>query len=89
MTIAFVLCATDIGKEKRVWKKIIPMDTVKEAHIIYGGYDIVIKVVTNSIEELSSVVSRIKEIKGVQSVSSLIASDSYEDQTRGDKTRIY
>lgn len=91
MITAFVLCVTDSGKEKEIWKRVAAMDYVKEVYIVYGEADLVIKLVAKNLETLDPIVTRIGETEGVCTTSTLIVIDSDEDETRvyDEKTRIY
>ena len=74
MEKAFVLIHTETGKENDVLKELKKIEGVEEAFIVYGGYDIVAKVVAENIEKLKEIVysGRLKKIDGIFSTRILI-----------------
>lgn len=48
MGLAFVLVKTEIGAENEVLKELRSIQEVKEAHMVYGGYDIIARVETET-----------------------------------------
>lgn len=73
MRIALVLINTETGVEETVLEKLKKMKNVKEAFIVYGVYDIIVKVEAKDLEELRDIVStRIRRVEGVRSTVTLI-----------------
>ena len=74
MEKAFVLIHTETGKENDVLKELKKIEGVEEAFIVYGGYDIVAKLVAKNIEKLKEIVysGRLKKIDGIFSTRTLI-----------------
>jgi len=71
---AFVLCVTDAGKEREVVEKLKAMDKVEEAHVVYGEYDVIAKIVVEELKQLDSFITeKVRVIKEVQMTSTMIA----------------
>lgn len=72
MFISLVLIKTEIGKETEVEEQIHRITGVREAHLLFGVYDISVKVECNSIEELTDIViNKIRRIPGVKDTKTL------------------
>lgn len=72
MFISLVLIKTEIGKENEVEDKIHEISGVREAHLLFGVYDISVKIECNSIEELTHIViDKIRRIPGVKETKTL------------------
>ena len=69
---AYVLCVTEIGKERDVLAKCLAVEGVVEGKMIYGEYDIVIKAVANNMRALSKIVESIRRIDGILRTVTLI-----------------
>lgn len=76
MTEAYIMIRLDLGAEEDILKEIMEIPEVKEAHRIYGVYDIIIRIETGMIEELKDVVERkIRNIEKVHSTLTMIIID--------------
>jgi DNA-binding Lrp family transcriptional regulator len=76
MPLAYVLVNTEIGTDEAVIKEIVKLNSVVEAHQVYGVYDIVVKVRTDSMKILKEVVTwNIRKISNVKSTFTLIGMD--------------
>ena len=76
MPLAYVLVNTEIGTDNIVLKEITKLNSVVEAHQVYGVYDIVVKVYTDSMKHLKEVVTwNIQKIANVKSTFTLIGMD--------------
>lgn len=76
MPLAYVLVNTEIGTDDIVLKEITKLNGVVEAHQVYGVYDIVVKVYTDSMKHLKEVVTwNIRKISNVTSTFTLIGMD--------------
>ena len=67
MVTAFVLATTRTGKEKDVLTDLLRIEEVKEAHNVYGDYDIFIKTETSDLDSLNDVL--IRKVRAIQSIS--------------------
>jgi DNA-binding Lrp family transcriptional regulator len=72
MFVSLVLIKTEIGKETNVEENVKKIPGVREAHLLFGVYDISVKVECNSIEELTHIViDKIRQIPGVKETKTL------------------
>ncbi|MCC6046926.1 MAG: Lrp/AsnC ligand binding domain-containing protein [Desulfurococcaceae archaeon] len=70
---AIVLLNTDIGSEDEVLEQLSRIDGVVEASIVYGVYDIVVKVKARSIEELKDIITnKIRKLAKVKSTLTMV-----------------
>jgi len=73
---AFVLINTEPANEETVLKAVSEIEGVIEAYILYGVYDVLAKVQTDSMERLKeAVIWQIRRIKGVVSTLTLIVAE--------------
>lgn len=64
----------EAGKEEIVLNKLLESDHVKEAHIVYGQYDLVAKIRAEDIKKLEDFILReVRRIKEIQDTSTLIS----------------
>jgi Lrp/AsnC family leucine-responsive transcriptional regulator len=72
MFVSLVLIKTEIGRETEVEAAVHRIKGVREAHLLFGVYDISVKVECNSIEELTHIViDKIRQIPGVKETKTL------------------
>lgn len=77
MVEAFVFINTDIGAEDEVLEALSKMPEVKEAMIVYGPYDLVARIATDSTENLRRIVSeKIRRMQKIRSTTTLIIAKS-------------
>lgn len=73
MSIAFVCITTEPASMVEVLKSLKAVEGVVEAEMIYGIYDIVVKVEAGSIDGLKEVITRnIRKIKNVITATTMI-----------------
>ena len=73
MASAYLLLNVETGTEVDVIKSLEPLKEVKEARLVYGVYDIVVRVETESMEELKNAVSwTIRRLDKVRSTMTMI-----------------
>ncbi|MBR9679698.1 MAG: Lrp/AsnC family transcriptional regulator [Candidatus Altiarchaeota archaeon] len=76
MVYAYIMVRVDAGKEREVMKKLSGLSEVKDSHIIYGEWDLIIKIKSDSIEDITAfVVEKLRKIKQVKLTSTMIAAD--------------
>ncbi len=74
MITAFVLILATAGKERDALEKLKNMPEVKEAYMVYGEYDLLIRVETDSLKGLDDVImGKIRKMPEIQLTSTLIA----------------
>jgi DNA-binding Lrp family transcriptional regulator len=73
MPSAFVLINVGASSEDNVLTQIKGVGGVKEAYVSYGMYDLIVKITTETMDELKTIVSRkIRSLDKVLWTSSLI-----------------
>jgi DNA-binding Lrp family transcriptional regulator len=74
MATAFVLLNVDLGTEKEVLARLRKTEGVKEAHRVYGVYDIIARLEAESTEEVKGLLQeRIRKIDCVRSSLTMLA----------------
>lgn len=74
--MAYVLINVEIGAEPVVLKKLRKLPNVREAHSVYGLYDIIAKVEFETLDGLKEYIYKhIRNIDKVRSTSTMIVSD--------------
>jgi DNA-binding Lrp family transcriptional regulator len=74
MPKAFVFANVEAGSETEVLKRLRDISEVKEAYCLYGVYDIVVRVETDSVERLKEVItSRVRGLDKIRSTLTTIA----------------
>jgi DNA-binding Lrp family transcriptional regulator len=73
MTSAFVLVNAELGREEEVLGKLQSLNPVKEAHIVYGEYDIILKVEAEDQKTpKDSLFSEIRKLGGIRSTLTMV-----------------
>ena len=73
MSTAFVLINVEIGSEDEVLRSLKPISEVKDAHLVYGVYDIIALIETETMQELKDAVSwKIRRVDKVRSTLTMI-----------------
>jgi len=72
--VAYVILVVSVGQEYRILEEIKKLKEVKDAHIVYGEYDIIAQVEVDSIKKLENVIRSIRNVKGVLRSITLICS---------------
>jgi len=79
MPQALVLINTDVGAEQEVLNKLLSIEGVKEAYLVYGIYDIFAKIEVDSLDKLkNTIMVQIRKISKVRSTLSMIVVESFE-----------
>lgn len=72
--LAYILITLEDANEKKILEVISKNKEVKEAHILFGEWDLIIKVEIENAEILAGfVLEKIRSIKGVKLTSTLIS----------------
>jgi DNA-binding Lrp family transcriptional regulator len=72
--LAFVLINTEIGSECEVMSELSKLDNVKEAHPVYGVYDIVTKVEAETVDQLKEIITtKIRRLGKIRSTLTMMA----------------
>ena len=70
---AYVLCATAAGQERQVVEALRTVDGVRDAHTVYGNFDVVAYLESRDIPTLEESIRRIRKIVHVRRTMTLIA----------------
>ncbi|MFX1486079.1 MAG: Lrp/AsnC ligand binding domain-containing protein [Promethearchaeota archaeon] len=70
--LAFVLIRAKTGKELDIMLELEQMEEVKEAYMIYGGWDVIARVEVESLPQLDTLVVDIRGLRDVQQTATLI-----------------
>ncbi len=70
---AYILGVSEIGKEKDVLQKCLSLKDVVEGTIVFGEYDLIVKVMTDDVKELSRRVEDIRRVEGLLRTATLIS----------------
>ena len=73
MATAFILINTEIGTEGEVVEALSSISEVKEAYVVYGVYDVLVKVEADNMDVLRDIVSsKIRKLPKVRSTMTMI-----------------
>jgi DNA-binding Lrp family transcriptional regulator len=73
LATAFIMINAEIGAEPEVLEGLKKIPEVKEAHIVYGVYDIIIRLEAETMKDLKDVISwKIRRFEKVRSTITMI-----------------
>jgi DNA-binding Lrp family transcriptional regulator len=73
LATAFVLINAEIGSEGEVLKDLKAIPEVQEAHMVYGVYDIIARIETETMQDLKDTISwKIRRLDKVRSTLTMI-----------------
>ena len=73
------MLVTDSSSTQQIYQDVKKMDKVKEVHMIYGDYDLIIKVELDNLQEMTSFMMQMRKEFAVKKSSTLITlSDDME-----------
>jgi len=76
MALAFVLINVELGKEKEVLDQLRSIDSVKEVNLVYGVYDIVVKVEADTTDKLKEIVTyKIRKLADIRSTLTMTVAE--------------
>ena len=76
MAIAFVLINAELGAENELVNQLKKIENVKYVYVLYGAYDLVVKIEAPSSEILKKTISNeIRQIKNVRSTLTMTVID--------------
>ena len=76
MVIAFVLITTKSGAERDVREQLLKNENIKEAHVLYGEYDLIAKVELDDVTKLNDfILDEARKVSGVERTSTLIIAE--------------
>ncbi|MHA1744378.1 MAG: Lrp/AsnC ligand binding domain-containing protein [Promethearchaeota archaeon] len=71
--LAFVLLITDSIQTQEIYKELQGYGNVKEAHMIYGDYDLILKIELQNLAEMTSFMMDLRKRFAIKKSSTLIA----------------
>ncbi len=72
MEKAYILIGCELGAENEIVGKLLRLDKVKNAKIVYGDYDIVVEVETDTETQMDNLITKkIRKIDKVRSTMTL------------------
>ncbi len=75
MARAYVLINSEIGGEQEVVDQLKQMPEVTEVSVVYGVYDVIVKLEADSMEVLKEIItSKVRHLNKVRSTMTMIAS---------------
>ncbi|HSF49911.1 MAG TPA: Lrp/AsnC ligand binding domain-containing protein [Nitrososphaeraceae archaeon] len=73
MPNAFVLLSTELGREEDIIKDLKNFEEVKEVFRVYGVYDIIAKVESDTMDKVKGIITwKLRKLTGVKSTLTLI-----------------
>ncbi|MEM2109651.1 MAG: Lrp/AsnC ligand binding domain-containing protein [Candidatus Odinarchaeota archaeon] len=72
--ISYILITTKIGKEHEIAELTRKIRGVTESLIVYGQFDLIVRIETSDLQELDQAVTLIRKMEGVEQTSTLISS---------------
>ena len=72
MEKAYILVGCELGAENEIVGKVLRLDKVKDARVVYGDYDIVVEAETDTESQMDSLITKkIRKIGKVRSTMTL------------------
>ena len=78
---AYVLFKVSSGSERDICKKMIESDGVLECSVIYGEYDLIARIKSESLDKLEGLIENIRTIPGIVLTSTMIVARAYKGKT--------
>ena len=70
---AIVLIQTEIGAESRVLEELYKIPEISEAYIVYGTYDVVVKIESDSLEKIREIVTnKVRRLPDIRTTITMI-----------------
>ena len=73
MVVIYVLIVTEVGKENDVANALREIKGVDEARVVYGEFDVVARIETQTLKEVDEIVTAIRKIQGIIRTVTLIS----------------
>ncbi len=73
MVVAYLLVNTKPGTETKVAEELVKLREVKDINIVYGAYDIIMKVDVKTMESLQAFILNMRKDVDVEQTSTLIS----------------
>ena len=72
--VPYLLLLVDVGKEHSVAKELRRLPGVTEAQVVYGEYDIVVRIELGDVTLMDETITMARKLPGVTRTSTLISS---------------
>lgn len=72
MPMGYVLISTETGHTESVLEALEKIDVVEEAYMVYGTFDIVAKIKTNTMDELKDTIINVRLLGKVRSTQTMV-----------------
>ena len=72
---AYILVTVELGKEYELAESLLEKPYVKEVAVLYGVYDLLVRVEASSLPELDKIVSELRQDKRIRQTVTLIAAN--------------
>ena len=77
MPIAYVLVNSDPEVEEELIEDLMKIKGVKEVHSVYGIYDFIVKVESDSLEELKTIITwKVRRLRKVKASATMMVAQS-------------
>jgi DNA-binding Lrp family transcriptional regulator len=77
LPLSFVLINADLGAEDDLLKDLRGIEFVKDVYIVYGVYDIVVKIEADTLEKVKETITwKIRRLEKVRSTLTMIVVDN-------------
>ncbi|MFQ5977885.1 MAG: Lrp/AsnC family transcriptional regulator [Candidatus Heimdallarchaeota archaeon] len=77
MPTAFVLVNSEIGAEDKVLEAVKQISVVRDAYVVYGVYDIILRVAAPSMGELKEIIAtHIRTLENVHSTMTMVVMEA-------------
>ncbi|MCH8908288.1 MAG: Lrp/AsnC ligand binding domain-containing protein [Candidatus Heimdallarchaeota archaeon] len=74
MATAFIVINTDVAAEEEVMEKLKELPEVETVHLVYGIYDLIVKVRADNLDDLKKgVTGNLRGIEKIRSTMTMIA----------------
>jgi len=73
MVRAFILMIVRPGSEIKLSDRIKKMKNVEDVDVVYGEYDLIVKVKAASMAELQTIARKLRTLKDVEQTSTMVA----------------
>ncbi len=72
--VAYILLATETGKEYEVLNEIKGIKGISECRLVYGEYDIFIRIEVCDLTLMDEIVTQVRQIPGITHTTTLVGS---------------
>jgi len=73
LVVIYVLIVTEVGKENDVANALKKIKGVNEARVVYGEFDVVARIETQTLKEVDEIVTAIRKIQSIIRTVTLIS----------------